>query len=125
MTREPRRIPERLHDMLESIANVESDIGEMSKDEFLSDGKTQRAVIESLIVIGEASNKLMQLDPTIEQTTPALWRQLRDAYDMRPILTHEYFRVDAAVVWTTAQDNPPEFRALLVDSVSGGFPRRG
>ena len=29
----------------------------MSRDEFLADGKTQRAVIESLIVIREAANK--------------------------------------------------------------------
>jgi uncharacterized protein with HEPN domain len=53
MTRKPRRLPERIRDMLEAISNIESDIGEMSKDEFLADGKTQRAVIESLIVIGK------------------------------------------------------------------------
>jgi len=53
MTRKSRRLPERIQDMLEAIRNIESDIGAMSKGEFLSDGKTQRAVIESLIVIGK------------------------------------------------------------------------
>lgn len=52
MTRKPRRVPERIQDMLDAIDNASSDLGEISKDDFLADGKTQRAVIESLIVIG-------------------------------------------------------------------------
>ncbi len=115
MTRKPRRVPERIQDMLDAIRNVESDIGQMSKDEFLSDGKTQRAVIESLIVIGEAGNTIMQLDPSLQETTSALWQQCRDAYEMRIILTHEYFRVDATVVWTTVQDHLPVLKAQLIE----------
>jgi uncharacterized protein with HEPN domain len=49
------RIADRLQDLREAIANIRSDIGASSRDEFLGDGKTQRAVIESLIVIGEAA----------------------------------------------------------------------
>jgi len=78
MTRKPRRLPERIRDMLEAISNIESDIGEMSKDEFLADGKTQRAVIEGLIVIGEAGNTIMQLDSSLQEAHPALWQQFRD-----------------------------------------------
>lgn len=118
MTRNPRRIPDRIRDMLEAIENVTSDIGGMSKEAFLADGKTQRAVIESLIVIGEAGNRVTQLDPTIAESAPVLWQQLRDAYDMRIILTHEYFRVDAGVVWTTVHTNLPELKALLAAYLS-------
>lgn len=49
MTRKPRRLPERIQDILEAVRNIASDIGEVSNDEFLADGKTQRAVIEGLI----------------------------------------------------------------------------
>ena len=122
MTRKPRRVPERIQDMLEAIGNVESDIGEMSKEEFLSDGKTQRAVIESLIVIGEAGNSIMQLDSSLQETRPALWQQFRDAYEMRIIPTHEYFRVDAAVVWTTVQHHLPLLKAQLIESGLGDTP---
>jgi uncharacterized protein with HEPN domain len=72
MTRNPRRVADRIQDMLEAIGNAESDLGGMSRDAFLADGKTQRAVIESLIVIGEAGNKIMQLDPSLQDAVPAL-----------------------------------------------------
>lgn len=108
--------------MLEAIGNVKSDLGDISKVDFLADGKTQRAVIESLIVIGEAANKITQLDPSIQQSAPALWQQFRDAYDMRIVLTHEYFRVDAAIVWTTIKDNLPLLEAHLVKFASNLDP---
>ena len=119
MTRKPRSLPERSRDMLEAISNIESDIGAMSKDEFLSDGKTQRAVIEGLIVIGEAGNTIMRLDSALQEANSALWQQFRDAYEMRIILTHEYFRVDASVVWTTVQDHLPVLKAQLIESGLG------
>lgn len=122
MSRKPRRVTDRIQDILEAIGNAESDIAGMSREEFLADGKTQRAVIESLIVIGEAGNKIMQLDAAVQQASPALWQYFRDAYDMRIILTHEYFRVDASVVWTTVKENLPELRAQLIDFISGATP---
>ncbi len=59
------RIPERLQDIREAIRNAESDLGSLTKDQFLADGKTQRAVIESIIVIGEAANNVMRLAPRL------------------------------------------------------------
>jgi uncharacterized protein with HEPN domain len=38
---------------------------------------------------------------------------------MRIILTHEYFRVDAGIVWTTVQDNLPVLKAQLVEFSAG------
>lgn len=66
-----RRIPERLQDMREAIANARDDLGALTKEEFLADGKTQRAVIESLIVIGEAAKLVMRLDPDLERRDPS------------------------------------------------------
>lgn len=113
MTRRSRRVSERVADILEAIGHVRADIGAFNKSEFLADGKTQRAVIEGLTVIGEAANRIMQLDPDLEQKNPLLWQQLREAYDMRIVLTHEYFRVDAAIVWTTVESCLPELGKLL------------
>lgn len=108
-----RRLPERIADIREAIGNIVSDIGDLDKEGFLLDGKTQRAVVEGLIVIGEAARSLMHLDPDIETRSPDLWRTLRDAYDMRIVLTHEYFRVDAAVVWDTVRTDLPRLDAML------------
>ena len=113
MSDKARRVPARLMDLREAIANVRSDIGLMGKDEFLVDGKTQRAVIESLIVIGEAANIILRLDPGLEARTPDAWQHLRDAYDMRIVLTHEYFRVDPNVVWDTVRNDLPTLDALV------------
>jgi uncharacterized protein with HEPN domain len=62
MTRKTLRLPERIQDVREAINHIESDTGAMSKDEFLSGSKMQRAVIKRLIVIGEAGNTIVQLD---------------------------------------------------------------
>jgi uncharacterized protein with HEPN domain len=114
-------VPDRIQDILEAIGNVEADVGALSYEEFLKDGKTQRAVIESLIVIGEAGNHVTQIDPAIQQKMPTLWQQLRDAYEMRIILTHEYFRVDAAVVWITIKDHLPALKADVEEALRTGF----
>lgn len=91
MSKKSRRVPERIQDMLEALGNVKSDLGDLTKEQFLCDGKTQRAVIESIIVIGESANSIMRLDPSIELRIPEVWRNFKDVYDMRIVLTHEYF----------------------------------
>jgi len=116
MTSKLRRIADWLQDIREAMNHVEEDIGSMSKEEFLADGKTQRAVIESIIVIGEASNRVMRLDPAIETAAPELWMQLREAYQTRNLVTHEYHRVDASVVWDTVKLDLP-----AVDGLIAGF----
>lgn len=115
MSRDPRRAYDRALDIIDAIKNIRSDIGGINKDQFIVDGKTQRAVIESLIVIGEAANKLRQLNPAIEKTQPELWACLGDAYDMRIILTHEYFRVEPSIVWDTSENHLDTLMDLLID----------
>jgi uncharacterized protein with HEPN domain len=119
MTSQGRRVPERMLDILDAIRNVEADVGDMPLSAFLADGKTQRAVLESLIVIGEAANRIMQGAPSLRDRDPALWQQLRDACDMRNLLTHEYFRIDASIVWTTIQVSLPPFKAGIESYATG------
>ena len=131
MSRIGRDVPDRVKDMLEAIGNVRSDIGDIGNDEFLADGKTQRAVIESIVVIGEAANHILRLEPSLEQTNRSLWQHCREAYDMRIVLTHEYFRVDAAIVWTTVESQLPQLESILVafldkaDRSGDGAPGQG
>ena len=113
MSKQSRRVPERIQDIREAIGNAKSDLGGLTKEQFIADGKTQRAVIESVIVIGESANSIMRLDPSIEQSSPETWQHLKDVYEMRIVLTHEYFRVDAAVVWDTIKNDLPKLEALI------------
>lgn len=118
MSRDPGRAYDRALDIIDAIGNIRSDIGEINKEQFLADGKTQRAVIESLIVIGEAANRLRQLKPSLEEARPELWAGLGDAYDMRIILTHEYFRVQPSIVWDTVDNHLDSLLGLLTEFAS-------
>ena len=120
MSRDPLRALDRAQDILDAITNIDDDLGGLRKDAFLQDGKTQRAVIEGFIVVGEAAKRLQELRPELEQALPNLWQHLRDAYDMRNVLTHEYFRVDAGIVWETVKLEIPELKGLLKEFLGEG-----
>jgi uncharacterized protein with HEPN domain len=55
--------------------------------------------------IGEASGRLLKLEPGIELDYPDL--QIRNAYSMRNRLTHGYAGVDLSILWTTAHNFIP------------------
>ena len=52
MTDKTRRIAAWVDDICETIRNVRSDIGTLTKSEFREDGKSQRAVIKGLTDTG-------------------------------------------------------------------------
>lgn len=118
MNKKSRRVHDRVQDIREALAHIKSDIGSLTKEQFLSDGKTQRAVIEGIIVVGEAANSVMHLDPALDQRNPDVWQHFRDAYDMRIVLTHEYFRVDVSVVWDTVKNDLSKLESLL-ETING------
>ncbi|WP_413988642.1 DUF86 domain-containing protein [Labrys okinawensis] len=78
----------------------------MSKAEFLSDKKTQNAVVMSLVIIGEAASRITEVAPDfIEEHTHVPWRAMRG---MRNRITHGYFGTDFVLVWETVQSALPE-----------------
>ena len=91
----------------------------MSLEQFLADGKSQRAVNDSIIVIGEAANRIMQVATQLQHDHATFWEQLQNANDMRNMLAHEYFRVDAAIVWATVKNNLPELGDHLTAYLAG------
>lgn len=123
MTGKSRRVPDWLADIQDAVANVTSDIGSQTREEFRKDGKTQRAVIKGLIDIGEASNTIMNLNPSLMRSNPDLWQHFKDAYAMRIRLTHHYHRIDASVVYDTVKNHLPVF-ADLVRSFAAAAPPR-
>lgn len=66
-------------------------------DDFLSDRKTQDAVIRNLEIIGQTLKDFGV--ESLEQENPEMpWRQIAA---MRNILAHEYLGVDMALIWET------------------------
>ncbi len=83
----------------------------MAKTDFLEDKRTQRAVIMSLIIIGEAATKVMDSDPGFAQTHSAVpWRSMRG---MRNRIAHGYFDINLDVVWETVQTALPDLLRQL------------
>lgn len=112
----------RLADYLEHMRQAATDacsfVLGMSKDDFLRDKRTQQAAILNLIIIGEASTKVVDRYPAFAARHPDVpWNGMRG---MRNRLAHGYFDINLDVVWDTIRIALPDLTAqmasLLADS---------
>jgi uncharacterized protein with HEPN domain len=122
MNPKARRLPDWIEHIREAIRNIDADIDMLDEEHFLGDGKTLRAVTKSLSDIGEAANRIMVIDPGMQQESPAAWEHLRRVYAMRNLLAHGYFRIDGSVVWATVKQDLPRLQKLL-DELSNDGPK--
>ena len=103
--------------VLSATADIETFTAE-GREVFLSDRKTQSAVIRQLEVIGEA---VKNLSSALTQSEPAVpWRQIAGARDR---LIHAYFSVDLTAVWSMVEQDLPALRAN-VQRILDGAARR-
>ena len=97
-----------LLDLLHAARLATEFVTGLSKSLFLSDIKTQSAVLHQLLVMGEATKRLS--------------RELREAHSripwslvagMRDRLVHGYDEVDLDEVWSTVERDVPELIEML------------
>jgi len=87
-----------IDDILNAIASIKNFVEGVDFDHFLSDEKTNYAVIRALEIIGEASSKI---PPEVrEKYSDIPWKEI---IGMRNKLIHEYAGVDLKVVWDTIE----------------------
>ena len=101
-----------LEDILEATRKITVYTGSLSKSAFLEDEKTLDAVVRNLEVIGEAVKKLPE---NLRAKHSAVeWKKIAG---LRDILIHEYFGLDAEIVWDIVQNKVPaldrEVRTML------------
>ena len=81
-------------------------------DEFVTEGKTVRAVIRCIEVIGEAASKISMEFRKDHLDIP--WQKI---IGMRNRLIHIYFDIDYHIVWQTVKENLPplidQLRSIL------------
>ena len=77
----------------------------LSETDFMADGKTKRAFVRSIEIIGEASKNLP--DEFKEKYKDIEWKEMAR---MRDRLIHHYFGVDYFIVWSTVQENIPQLK---------------
>ncbi|MDP2416894.1 MAG: DUF86 domain-containing protein [Hydrogenophaga sp.] len=108
---ENHRLPDYLDHIQQAAADACNFVEGLSKDDFLADKRTQRAVIMSLIIIGEAATKVMDGYPEFIQAHAEVpWRSMRN---MRNRMAHGYFDINLDVVWETIKEWLPELLKQL------------
>ncbi len=100
----------RLRDDLAHIQQAATDAGNfvdgLGKDDFLTDKRTHHAEIMSLMIIGEAAKKVIDVYPEFIQVHAEVpWRSM---HHMRHRLAHGYFDINLEVVWETTQQWVPQ-----------------
>ena len=94
---------ELLSDIRETITRIRIYIEGMNYQEFLSDMKTQDAVVWNLEIIGEATNNLS--NELRQRHSEVPWKQLAR---LRDRLIHHYSGVNYDIVWDMATEELPK-----------------
>ena len=103
--RADNRLADYILQMVTAAADALTFTEGMAEDDFLTDLRTQRAVVMSLMIVGEAASRILSEHPDFANAKTAIpWRGIRG---MRNRIAHGYFDIDLHVVWTTVQTELP------------------
>ncbi len=97
-----------LLDIVNAVRRIAEFLTGMDRGAFLSDHRTQDAVVRRLEVIGEAANRLTESCRAAHADVP--WSGL---IGLRNVLAHQYDRVDYEIVWQVATVQLPLVQSLL------------
>jgi len=100
-----------------AIDQIEAYTAGLQKAQFMANHLVQDGVIRQLLVIGEASSRLIRQCPIFTAAHPEVaWKS---AYDTRNQLVHGYTDVDLDVVWGIVLNELPTMRAQLQRLLDG------
>lgn len=103
----------RIEDMLEALQRIELYTAAYDYQRWLADEKTIDAVVRNFEVIGEAAS---HVPDHVQAHYPDIpWGMMRG---FRNILIHEYFGIDAEIIWKTVIDDLPLLKRHLLEVIS-------
>ena len=94
--------------ILIEINDIIEFIDKITEEDFYKDVKTQKAVVMSLINIGELSKSFT--DDFINANAKIPWKKVQA---MRNVAAHKYEAIDMKIVWSTTQISIDELKAAL------------
>ncbi len=97
-----------LQDILDSTNAIFEFTNNLSLEQFSQSRLVYSATIREFEIIGEATIHLS--DETISKYNEVPWRDLKD---FRNLLIHEYFGVDAEIVFNTIKNDLPLLRDVV------------
>ena len=105
------RLGEYLNQMIEATQQACAYIDGMTQSEFLTDKKTQQAIILNRVILGESATRILKDHAEIVDKYPAiLWRNMKG---VRNRVAHGYFDINLEVVWETAKTALPRLLEQL------------
>jgi uncharacterized protein with HEPN domain len=109
-----RHYRQALDDILEAIHDIEQFTAGVGRDDLGLDRKTLFAVAKALENIGEA---VKQIPVAIRHKHPDVpWQ---DIAGMRDVLVHDYFGINADILWKTVRIDVPVLKRSVREIVSG------
>jgi uncharacterized protein with HEPN domain len=106
-----------LTDIVDAAEAVGRFIEGVNYDDFLGDELCQSAVLQKLIVIGEAAARL---SPEFQATHPTI--EWADIVAFRNIAVHQYFAVNWRIVWVTVTEDVPFLRQQVAQILADEYP---
>ncbi len=108
---DPLRVRDYLEHIAQAIANIREYTEGMDAAAYLTERKTQDAVVRNFEVIGEACNNVTRHHAAFAASHPDIpWNF---AYEMRNALSHGYFKVDHGIVWRTIVADLPKLSQAM------------
>ena len=104
----PRDDAARLRDITEAAVRIDARIAGMTEVDFAANDTVMRAVLYDLAVIGEAAKGVSE--ETRARLPDVPWS---DMAGMRDVVVHQYFGIDAALVWRAASVSVPRLLGSL------------
>ena len=99
------RLRDHLGHMLAAAREIIDFVQGLNREAFMTDRRTQQAVVMDLLIIGEAAAKVMEADPEFSRAHPEVsWRNMRG---MRNRMIHGYFETNFELVWETVSVEIP------------------
>ena len=98
-----------LYDIQKACASLAQFLQEKSLEDYLESELLRSAVERKLMIVGEALNRLLRLEPELEIQIP----DARQIIDFRNILVHGYYAIEHETVWGILEKDLP----VLTDKI--------
>lgn len=105
-----------LKDILHCCEKILNICNNISQDQFKLNEEKQAAVMYYLQIMGEATKKLHQADPTF--TKKHSYIPWIDMAKMRDFLIHHYEQADASRVWLTVENDIPTLKTQITKIIN-------
>ncbi len=103
----------RLQHILDAIDEIESYLVKCNFEDFINNSMMRFACIKQMEIIGEASNQIS--DEIKAKFSEIEWSQI---IGMRNVFVHEYFGIDANLVWEIIKNDVPVLRGKISKIIS-------